>query len=98
MFKSSREFLRFRSFLLCFAVGSVAIAMATPTVADYRRSCQFEVEVKPTEDGPEDMIYTFRIFNTVEHRVNANYGRRAIRRYARDCVLAYWNDRSETCP
>jgi len=98
MFKSSREILWFRSVCLCFAVGVAAVAAANPVMADYRRSCHFEVEVKPTESGLEAVIYTFRIFNTVEHRRDANDGRRAIRQRVTNCILGHWNDRSETRP
>jgi hypothetical protein len=98
MLKSDKNSRWIPSFLLCFAVGSLAIAASNPVMADERRSCRFEVEVKPTESGREDVIYTFVVFNTVEHRIDANDGRRAIRQRVTNCILGHWNDRNETRP
>lgn len=72
--------------------------MASPVVAAERRSCHFVVEVNPTDDGLEHVIYSFRVFNTVGNRFQFNDARRVIRRRVIDCVLAHWNDRNETPP
>ncbi len=98
MLESNQEFRWLRSVSLCIAVGVVAIVAAGPAMADHRRSCNFEVDVKPTQSGLKNVIYTFTVFNTVQYRTQANDGRRAIRQHVTDCILGHWNDRNETRP
>lgn len=98
MFKSNKNSRWFRSFILCFAVGTLAITGTSPAVAQHERSCHLVVEVNPTGTGLEGLIYSFRVFINVSRRSQANDGRREVRQHVTDCVLAHWNDRNETRP
>lgn len=80
------------------AVVLFAVVAALPAMAQHERSCHIVVEINPTEAGLTDKIYSFRIFNTVDRRSQANDGRRAIRQRVTSCLQTHWNDRNTTRP
>ena len=85
---------RFGRIAVAAALGlSILATGAAPVEAQHRRSCHFVVEVVPTDGASEQLIYSFRVYGTVQYRSQANDLRRDIRRDVTTCLQSHWANR-----